>query len=64
MALLTHASSSFVSSHCVEVFQYAAKHGYRKLMDDAGLIAVQNKHWTRQIQIGLCYRPDIQSAWV
>ena len=56
--------SSFVSSHCVEVFQYAAKHGYHKLMDDAGLIAVQNKYWTHQIPIELCHWPDIQSAWV
>jgi len=54
---------SFVDSYCVEVFQYAAKHGYRNLMDDAGLIAVQNKYSTRQIPIGLCNRPDIQSAW-
>ena len=57
-------SSSFVSSHCVEVFLYSAKHGYHKLMDDAGLIAVQNKYLTRQISIELCYQPDIQSAWV
>jgi hypothetical protein len=58
------ASSSFASSYCVEVFQYAAKHGYRQVMDDTGLIAVQNKYWSRQIQNELCYRPDIQSAWV
>ena len=57
-------SSSFVSDHCVEVFQYAAKHGYHKLMDDAGLIAVQNKYWARQISTELCCQPDIQSAWV
>jgi len=54
---------SFASSYCVEVFQYAAKHGYRQLMDDAGLIAVENKYCSRQIQNELWYQPDIQSAW-
>jgi len=63
MTLLIHASSSFVNSYCVEVFQYAAKHGYRDLMDDAGLIAVQKKYSTRQIHFFLCNRPDMHSAW-
>lgn len=53
-----------VSDHCVEVFQYAAKHDYRKLMDDAALIAVQNKSWNREISMRLYeYHPDIQVAW-
>jgi hypothetical protein len=63
LALLIRASSSFVSNHCVEVFQYAARHGYRKLMDEAGLIAVQNKYWSSQLSTGL-YQQDIQAAWV
>jgi len=48
----------------VEVFQYASKHGYRKLMDDAALIAVQNKHLKKKIPDGMYNRPDLQAAWV
>jgi hypothetical protein len=62
--LLIGAFSLSVKDHCVEVFHYAVKHGYRKLMDDAGLIAVQNKHWSQQVPNGLYHRPDIQAAWV
>ncbi|KAF8960317.1 hypothetical protein BDZ97DRAFT_1603453, partial [Flammula alnicola] len=32
--------ASRVQHYSVEVFQYASKHGYRKLLDNAGLIAV------------------------
>ncbi|KIM41087.1 hypothetical protein M413DRAFT_72405 [Hebeloma cylindrosporum] len=54
---------SHVENHCVEVFQYASKHGYRKLMDDAAKIAVQKKYLNSRIA-GVCIRPDLQSAWV
>jgi len=52
---------SFVNDHCVEVFQYAAKHDYRTLMDEAGLVAIQDKYCARQIPFISCYRPDILS---
>ena len=56
-------ASPHVENHCVEIFQYASKHGYRKLMDDAALIAVQKKIFNNQIS-NVCNRPDLQSAWV
>ena len=64
MSLLIHAFRSFVNDHCVEVFQYAAKHDYRKLMDEAGLVAVQDKYRAHQIPDILYNRPDLLSAWV
>jgi len=54
--------STHVENHCVEVFQYASKHDYRKLMDDAALIAVQYKYWSDEI-FNVCNRPNLQSAW-
>ena len=45
------------------MFQYASKHGYRKLMDDAALIAVQNKYLRSEIP-SVCNRPELVSAWV
>jgi len=53
--------STHVENHCVEVFQYASKHDYRQLMDDAALIAVQNKYWSNEI-FSVC-SPDLRSAW-
>ncbi|KDR73372.1 hypothetical protein GALMADRAFT_1341949 [Galerina marginata CBS 339.88] len=54
---------SFVKDECVKVFQYASKHGYHNLMNDAARIAVQNKYLSNRIPVGLYQRPDLQAAW-
>ena len=56
-------ASTHVENQCVEVFQYASKHDYRILMNDAALIAVQNNNWSNRI-FNVCNRPDLKSAWV
>lgn len=56
-------TSSHVEKHCVGVFQYASKHGYRNLMNDAARIAVQDKYLRNKIS-DVCNCAGILSAWV
>jgi hypothetical protein len=56
------SSSPHVVNYFVEVFQYASKHGYRTLMNDAAQIAFQQNIGITKIPT--CATAHLQSAWI